>query len=72
MVITLGYAFLLAIAGGLIAICYAMLAEMIDDSRNAGIERGRDRRLLPGQAKPLPRNTGVRWPGRNEPLRPQH
>ena len=32
MGIALGYAFLLAIAGGLIAICFAWLGELIEDS----------------------------------------
>jgi hypothetical protein len=33
MGIALGYAFLLAIAGGLIAICFAWLTELLDEER---------------------------------------
>ncbi len=47
MGIALGYAFLLAIAGGLIAICYAWFMDMIEDQARDREEA--DRRLLPGE-----------------------
>jgi hypothetical protein len=43
MGIALGYAFLLAIAGGLIAICFAWLTELLDEEKLRASEREADR-----------------------------
>jgi len=60
MGIALGYAFLLAIAGGMIAICFAWLGELMED-RAADAPRG-ESFPAPRQATPQ-RRLGARQAG---------
>lgn len=69
MGIALGYAFLLAIAGGLVAICFAWLDDLVEDEASASERDGVALGRTDGMAL-QPRSMAERG-GWSSPLNPQ-